>query len=148
MGSQAADRFYYRVIHAATEVNVGRDRAWAKIGEFDALGDLFNMPCEYISGSGGLGSVRLVANEIVEALIGATDSSYTYSQVHGPMAAYDYHCTLACENIAARQCRITSTVIYNQAGMNAEKQEHEAVRTAKRNGYIVSHLKKILEEEA
>jgi uncharacterized protein YndB with AHSA1/START domain len=82
------------------------DAVWAKVGPFCAIKDWLKTTCEYTSGSGDIGTVRVVEGKYHEVLVGKTPHSYTYAfQEPNPTM---YHGTLS----VVPQGRDKSKLIY------------------------------------
>ncbi len=92
------------------------DAAWAKIGPFCAVKDIFKFTCEIVSGDGGVGSVRKVADgRAVEVMVGKTEHSYTFAFPEpNPIA---FHGTIAVEPIAPQHSKAVFTLFWDQEGL-------------------------------
>ena len=64
---------------------------WRSVGGYCDLGAWLKTTCVYTSGSGGVGTNRLIAGRINEVMVAKTSTSYTYAQ---PLAPNLYHGTV------------------------------------------------------
>lgn len=68
------------------EITVNKPAAevWAKVGGYCDISKWIsaagNVPCEVTSGTGGVGSVRKIANRVIEVLTAKTEFGYGYTQ--------------------------------------------------------------------
>ena len=109
-------------------VNRSATEVWKRIGSYCAIAEWLQVKCEQTSGSGEIGSVRTLNGVTVELMVGKSESSYTYWQTAGIMAAYSYHGTLSVESTGPSTSRLTYTLIYNQGAMASDAlraSEHE-----------------------
>ena len=112
----------YVTIQKVVEVSAPADAVWARVGGYCAIADWMKTSCEYVSGSGGVGTVRRILNGTVqEAMVAQTARSYTYWQTQGSMAVAAYHGTLAAEPLGAGRTRLTYTLFYDQAAFPSEE---------------------------
>ena len=72
-------------------VNAPVDVAMKKTGGYCDIGAWFKITCTYTTGSGGVGTNRLIAGRINEVMVAKTATSYTYAQ---PLAPNSYHGTV------------------------------------------------------
>lgn len=124
--AQAAD---YVTIHKAVEVDAPADAVWARVGGYCAIAQWMKTNCAYVTGSGGVGTVRKILNgTVLEAMVGASPRSYTYWQTQGNMAVASYHGTLAAEPLGRGRTRLTYTLFYDQAAFPSDavrKAQHD-----------------------
>lgn len=114
----------YVVVTLHADINAPADAAWSKVGGYCDIGKWAKLPCEMVSGTGGVGSVRKLAGGVIEEpMFAATAHSYTYGQTVGPNKGIDYHGTLAVEPTGARSSRATYTLIYDQALVPPDKRD-------------------------
>lgn len=109
-------------------VNRSASDVWKTVGGYCAIAEWLQVKCELTTGSGVIGSVRTLNGTIVELMVGKSDSSYTYSQTAGTMAAYSYYGTLSVESTGPSTSRLTYVLLYNQAAMASDAvraSEHE-----------------------
>jgi hypothetical protein len=109
----------YMVVVRTVDVAGSADAAWARLGDFCAIGELLPAECRIESGDGGVGTVRRLNGVTVEPLIARTPYSYTYSQVEGSRANTDYHGTLAVEPLGNERARIVYTLVIDRSRLPA-----------------------------
>ena len=113
-----------------TEVNATPEKTWSKIGDFCAIKDWLGTTCSLSTGSGEVGTVRLLNNgAVTEMMVAKTPFSYTYMQPLNP--ANLYHGTLAVEPDGSGKSKIIYTFIYDQEplGDDAAKAASRKQRT-------------------
>jgi hypothetical protein len=111
--ARAAD---YVVIAKAVEVDRPVDDVWSRVGDYRAISAWMETDCGYLSGAGGVGTVRrLQRGAVVEVMIAQTQRSYTVLQTRGNMAFAGLHGTLAAEPIGASRTRLVYTLFYDQS---------------------------------
>ena len=123
---RAAD---YVTIRNAVEVDAPADAVWARVGGYCAIAEWMKTNCDYVSGGGGVGTVRRILNgTVLEAMVAQTARSYTYWQSQGSMAGAAYHGTLAAEPLGRDRTRLTYTLFYDQAAFASDdvrKAQHD-----------------------
>jgi hypothetical protein len=123
---RAAD---YVTIRKEVEVDAPADAVWARVGGYCAIADWMKTTCEYVSGAGGVGTVRRILNgTVLEAMVAQTPRSYTYWQTQGNMAVAAYHGTLAAEPLERGRTRLIYILFYDQAAFPSDevrKAQHE-----------------------
>lgn len=123
---RAAD---YVTIRKEVEVDAPADAVWARIGGYCAIAEWMKTTCDYVSGAGGVGTVRRILNgTVLEAMVGQTARSYTYWQIQGNMAVAAYHGTLAAEPLGRGRTRLSYTLFYDQAAFASDdvrKAQHD-----------------------
>lgn len=103
----------YATFSLTTTVNATPEKTWSRIGDFCAIKDWLGTSCSIASGSGEVGTVRLLNNgAVTEMMVAKTPLSYTYIQPLNP--ANLYHGTLAVEPDGAGHSRIVYTFLYDQ----------------------------------
>ncbi|MGH8258654.1 MAG: SRPBCC family protein [Steroidobacteraceae bacterium] len=122
MGSQAMAADYATIV-LSTNVDRPADAVWKKIGGFCDLGAVLKMSCTYTSGSGGLGTVRLLAGRIEEVMVAKTAHSYTYTQ---PDTKILYHGTVDVEPAGRGKSRILYSLFYDQSDLKTEADKTKA----------------------
>jgi carbon monoxide dehydrogenase subunit G len=116
--ARAAD---YVVVTQEVEVDRPVEAVWKLVGEYRAISEWMQTDCGYLTGDGGVGTVRRILRGAVnEVMIAQTSRSYTYLQTRGTMAFAGYHGTLAAEPIAASRTRLVYTLFYDQTVFVAE----------------------------
>jgi len=105
----------YRTIQM--EIDIGKPAAevWAKVGHYCDISKWLDLDCKVISGQGGIGTVRTLANgRIVEILVGKTDLSYGYTQPVKEGAFYNlYHGFMEAKPLTRRTSKIIYTLFYD-----------------------------------
>jgi hypothetical protein len=103
----------YASFSLTTTANATPEKTWSRIGEFCAIKDWLGTTCSISTGSGEVGTTRLLNNgAVTEMMVAKTPFSYTYMQPLNP--ANLYHGTLAVEPDGAGHSRIVYTFIYDQ----------------------------------
>ena len=139
--SVAAD---YTSITLEKAVERPADAVWAKVGPFCALKDWLETTCEYVSGSGEMGTVRVVAGKYREVLVGQTDHSYTYafSEPNPTM----YHGTLSVVPTGRQTSKLIYIVFWDQESLPTPeaKAKEKASNTETFSGAL-DNMKKMAE---
>lgn len=147
LAAPAAQAGDYVTITKQVEVDRPADLVWTRIGGYCAIAEWMKTDCQYVSGTGGVGTVRrILKGTVVEAMVAQTARSYTYWQTQGNMAVAAYHGTLAAEPIGAGRTRLTYTLFYDRSALasDAERQaQHD--RLDGRFGGFLSVMKTIAE---
>jgi hypothetical protein len=138
----------FKVIALSADIERPAEAAWSVIGAFGDAGRFFNVNCNLISGSGGLGSVRLIGSTIQEVMVGSSRHSYAYAQTRGPMAPFAYHGCIALEPSGPASCKLVYTLLYDQATMDAEKRASEATRIGAMFDRAIAAMKRETEANA
>jgi len=131
----------FSVVVIEADIDRPIDEAWSIIGDFQTAGRFLDVPIKELGGERGIGNVRQVGAQIIEAVVGASRYSYTYVQTHGPMAAYAYHGCVALEPNGAGGCMLTYTLAYDQSPMSADRRTAEFERLTVRFGGMVRAMK-------
>lgn len=108
----------YTVINLTTEVNASADDVWKKVGGFCEIKDWLKLTCVYTQGSGGLGTVRRLADRIDEVMVAQTKYSYTYTQ---PTTTELYHGTLEVVPEGRHKSRLNYSIVYDQAPLGTDE---------------------------
>jgi hypothetical protein len=109
----AAKAAEYVVIVQSVDVNKPADAVWKKVGGFCSIHDwLGGVPCVYASGTGDLGTDRLIAGRIHEIMVAKTDLSYTYTQ---PLSPIEYHGSVEVKPTSPTTSKIVYTIFYDAA---------------------------------
>lgn len=116
--ARAAD---YVVITKEVVVDRPVDVVWKRVGDYGAIAEWMETDCGYLSGDGGVGTVRRIQRgAVVEVMIAQTSRSYTYLQTRGNMAFAGLHGTLAAEPVAKSRTRLVYTLFYDQTVIAAD----------------------------
>jgi hypothetical protein len=103
----------YMSFSLTTTANVTPEKAWSRIGDFCAIKDWLGTTCAISTGSGEVGTTRLLNNgAVTEMMVAKTPFSYTYMQPLNP--ANLYHGTLAVEPDGSGHSKIVYTFLYDQ----------------------------------
>jgi len=103
----------YMSFSLTTTANVTPEKAWSRIGDFCAIKDWLGTTCSISTGSGEVGTTRLLNNgAVTEMMVAKTPFSYTYMQPLNP--ANLYHGTLAVEPDGSGHSKIVYTFLYDQ----------------------------------
>ena len=134
------------MIELHADANVSADAAWAKVGSFCDIAKWGKLPCELVTGSGSVGSIRrLAGGAIEEPMIGRTAHSYTYGQTVGGNKDIDYHGTLAVEPTGPNTARIDYTLTYDQSRVAPEKRGPMREMMAQRFQGMIGNIKALAE---
>lgn len=138
----------YVVVRKEILVDRPAETVWQRVGGFCAIADWLKLTCEMASGSGDVGSVRRLNNELEEPMFGRTALSYTYGQTKGAMAGFDYHGTLAVEPAGPARARIVYTIVYDAARMPSDAvRKAQFERIGPRFQGAVEAMKKLAEAQ-
>jgi hypothetical protein len=106
--AKAAD---YVSIVQSVDVNKPAEAVWKKVGGFCSIHDwLGGVSCSYASGTGDLGTDRLIAGRIHEIMVARTDLSYTYAQ---PLSPIEYHGSVEVKPVTPTTSKIVYTIFYD-----------------------------------
>src|ERR1700739_3127303 len=105
----------YRTIEMEIDVNKPAADVWAKVGHFCDISKWLDLDCKIVSGDGGIGTVRSLANgRVLEILVGRTDLSYTYAQPAKEGSFYNlYHGFMEAKPTGKRTSKIVYTLLYD-----------------------------------
>lgn len=117
----------YVTIVRHAQINRPAAQVWKRVGGYCAIAEWLGVTCTYQSGSGELGSVRIINGNILEVMVAASSLSYTYWQTKGAMAPAGYHGTIAIVPRGKHRSTVVYTLVYNQDAFPTE-----AERTAQR----------------
>ncbi len=80
-------------VTVSEQIHIDRpaEMVWRKVGGYCDIGAWLKTTCVYTTGSGGVGTNRLIAGKVDEVLVSRTATAYTYAQ---PMAENIYHGTV------------------------------------------------------
>lgn len=99
------------------EIDVARPAkdVWAKVGGYCDISKWFNVDCKITSGSGDMGTVRVLAGgRVTEILVAKTDLSYGYTQPAPEGKFYNlYHGFLEVKPVTAKTSKILYTLMYD-----------------------------------
>ena len=139
----------YRTIVMQIDVDKPAAEVWAKVGHYCDISKWLALDCKSVSGDGGIGTVRSLANgRTLEILVGKTDLSYGYTQPVKEGVFYNlYHGYVEAKPVSRNTSKIIYTLFYdlsdkpNEAAKQADmKQRRTRFETALRK------MKQIAEE--
>lgn len=138
----------YVVIVNHAEINRPAAQAWKRVGGYCAIAEWFNVTCTLQSGTGGLGSVRLLNGSTLEVMVAESPLSYTYWQSKGTMAPAGYHGTMAIVPHGRHKATLVYTLVYNQSifPTQAERTAQQE-QLAKRFRNACGAIKKLAESQ-
>ena len=104
----------YTTIKMEIDVAKPAKEVWAKVGGYCDISKWFNVDCKITSGSGDMGTVRVLANgRVTEILVAKTDLSYGYTQP-APEGFYNlYHGFLEAKPVTDKTSKILYTLMYD-----------------------------------
>src|SRR6185312_3451264 len=134
LGTAAASAATYDYATVVVSVDVARpaDAVWKKVGSFCDIGPVLKMKCAYISGNGGLGTVRHLSGrfDVDEVMVAKTSHSYTYTQ---PNTKNLYHGTVDVESTGPDSSKITYSVFYDESGLKTDEDRAKSRDRYKKN---------------
>jgi hypothetical protein len=139
----------YRTIRMEIDVNRPAPEVWAKVGKYCDIEKWLGLDCKIVSGDGGIGTVRSLANgRVLEILVGRTDLSYGYTQPVKEGAFYNlYHGFMEAKPLTARTSRIVYTLVYDVSDKPDEAAK-QADLTQRRTRFeaALSKMKQVAEQ--
>ncbi len=148
MAADANAPIDYVVIVRHAEINRPAAQAWKRVGGWCTLTEWLHVTCKVISGSGDLGSIRVIDGTFHEVMVSKSALSYTYWQTVGSMAPSGYHGTVAIVPDGPNRSTVVYTLVYNQDAFPTEaerKFQHE--RLTKRFQGACDEIKKLAEAQ-
>jgi hypothetical protein len=105
----------YRSIKMEIDINKPAAEVWAKVGGYCDISKWLDLDCKIISGDGGVGTVRALANgRVIEVLVGKTDLAYGYTQPVKEGAFYNlYHGFMEAQPVSAKKSKIVYTLMWD-----------------------------------
>jgi hypothetical protein len=115
VGTALAAEPEYTTIKMEIDVAKPAKETWAKIGGYCDISKWFNVDCKITSGSGDMGTVRvLAAGRVTEILVAKTDLSYGYTQPAPEGKFYNlYHGFLEVKPVTDKTSKILYTLMYD-----------------------------------
>jgi hypothetical protein len=105
----------YRTIKM--EINVDKPAAavWEKVGHYCDISQWLGVDCKIVSGDGGIGTIRSLANgRVQEIMVGKTDLSYGYTQPEPATGFYNlYHGFMEVKPLTRTTSEIVYTLFYD-----------------------------------
>ncbi|HVY64229.1 MAG TPA: SRPBCC family protein [Gammaproteobacteria bacterium] len=105
----------YTTIKMEIDVAKPAKEVWAKVGGYCDISKWFNVDCKITSGSGDMGTVRVLAGgRVTEILAAKTDLAYGYTQPAVEGKFYNlYHGFLEVKPLTANTSKILYTLMYD-----------------------------------
>jgi hypothetical protein len=105
----------YRTIKLEIDINRPASQVWAKVGQYCDISKWLDLDCRIVSGDGGVGTVRSLANgRVLEILVGRTDLSYGYVQPVKEGSFYNlYHGFMEAKPTGTSSSKIVYTLFYD-----------------------------------
>lgn len=127
LSSAAMAQPEYVTIEMQIDVDRTAEETWSKIGEYCDISEWLNLDCVITSGTGGMGTVRALANgRITEILVAQTPLSYGYTQPAVEGQFYNlYHGFME-----ARPTGPNSSTIYYTLLLDVSNQPDQAAKDA------------------
>ncbi len=124
----------YRTIKMEIEINKPAAEVWSKVGQYCDISKWFDIDCKIVSGDGGFGTVRSLANgRVLEVLVGKTDLSYGYVQPAKEGAFYNlYHGFMEAKPVGQSASKIIYTLVYDLSD-KPDEAARQADLTQRRN---------------
>jgi hypothetical protein len=139
----------YRTIRMEIDVARPAGEVWDKVGHFCDIRTWLSVDCKIVSGDGGIGTVRSLANgRVLEILVGKTGLSYGYTQPFKGGAFYNlYHGYVEARPVSRTTSKIIYTLLYDASDKpdEASKQRDMAERR-KRFEAALEKMKQIAEQ--
>jgi len=133
----------YRTIKMEIDINKPASEVWAKVGGYCDISKWFEIDCQIVSGDGGIGTVRSLANgRVLEILVGKTDLSYGYAQPVKEGSFYNlYHGFMEAKPVGKSKSKLVYTLLYDVSD-KADEAAKEADLTQRRTRFEAA-LKKM-----
>jgi hypothetical protein len=110
----AADPEYVTI---KMEIDIAKPapEAWAKVGGYCDIAKWLNVDCTITSGSGDMGTVRVLAGgRVTEILVAKTDLAYGYTQPVREGQFYNlYHGFMEAKHVTATTSKMLYTLTYD-----------------------------------
>jgi hypothetical protein len=132
------------------EIDVARPAkdVWAKVGGYCDITAWLGLECKITSGTGGIGTVRDLANgRVLEILVAQTELSYGYTQPVKEGSFYNlYHGFMEARPVTAQTSKILYTLLLDVSD-KADKAAKDADLAARRTRFegALKKMKEIAE---
>ncbi|HWG76660.1 MAG TPA: SRPBCC family protein [Steroidobacteraceae bacterium] len=132
----------FTTIVVSTEVAAPAAQVWKEVGDFCGVSAWLKMKCAYISGNGGLGTVRQLAGRVDEVMVAQTPRSYTITQ---PANKDEFHATLGVEPAGPHASKIIYSVVYDQSNLapGETKEKYRAQHVRMYTGALAQMKKRV-----
>lgn len=119
----------YVTLEMEIDINASAEDVWAKAGGFCAITDWFGIDCEYTSGDGGIGTVRVLAGgRITEVLVAQTALSYGYTMPPVEGEFYNlYHGFMETIPVTGTTSRMVYTLLFDVSNLEDQAAKDQAV---------------------
>jgi hypothetical protein len=99
----------------AMEIDIAKPAAavWAKVGDYCDIAEWLKLDCQITSGTGGMGTVRVLAGgRVTEILVAQTELSYGYTQPAVEGAFYNlYHGFMEARPVSDTSSKLLYTLV-------------------------------------
>jgi hypothetical protein len=97
------------------DINKPASEVWSKVGGYCDISKWLGLDCQIVSGDGGIGTVRSLANgRVLEILVGKTDLSYGYTQPVKEGSFYNlYHGFMEAKPVSKKTSKIIYTLMWD-----------------------------------
>lgn len=141
----------YVAIPMEITVNKPAAEVWAKIGGYCDISKWIspagNVPCEVTSGKGEVGSVRKIANRVIEVMTAKSEFGYGYTQPAVEGKWYNlYHGFLEARPIDAKSSKLIYTLMLDVAdGKDQAAKDTNVGNRRKQFEAALANMKKLAE---
>lgn len=112
---------YYRLELDVT-VNKPAAEVWSKVGGYCDISEWLSLDCKITQGDGGIGTVRVLNETIVEPMVAQTELSYGYTQPVTEGEYYTlYHGFLEARPVNETTSKLIYTVMWDTSQSSAEE---------------------------
>jgi hypothetical protein len=131
-------------------VNKPAKDVWAKVGGYCDISKWIspagNVPCEVTSGTGEVGSVRKIANRIIEVMTAKSEFGYGYTQPAVEGKWYNlYHGFLEARPIDAKSSKLIYTLMLDVADKDQAAADTDVANRRKQFEGALANMKKLAE---
>jgi hypothetical protein len=114
-GAASAAEPQYQRLQMQIDVAKSAKDAWAKVGGYCDIQQWLNVDCKITSGSGEMGTVRVLAGgRVTEILVAKTDLSYGYTQPVREGQFYNlYHGFLEAKPVTDKTSKLVYTLLWD-----------------------------------
>jgi hypothetical protein len=149
-GAALAAEPEYVTIEMQVDVAKPAAEVWSKVGGYCDIAKWLDVDCEITSGSGGMGTVRVLAGgRVTEILIAKTDLSYGYTQPVRDGQFYNlYHGFMEAKPVTDRTSKVLYTLVYDVSD-KADRAAKDADIARRRTMFegALANIKKLAEEK-